>query len=48
MQTLAKNPDALTPFGVMGGRIVSLAESGSRSLRGFRRMPSAQGGLNVF
>jgi hypothetical protein len=44
MQTLAKNPDALAPFGVWDGRIASLAESGSHSLQGFRRIPLAQGG----
>jgi hypothetical protein len=44
MQKLAENQDALAPFGVMGERIASLAESGSQSLPRFSRIPSAQGG----
>jgi hypothetical protein len=45
---LAKNPDALAPFGVMGARIDSLAESSSHALQRFRRISLARGGGKKF
>jgi hypothetical protein len=42
-KTGQKNPDALAPFGVMGGRIAALAESGSHALQRFSRIPLARG-----